>query len=49
MKDYEQAIKFLTPDQKINLWSKYKNSPLSQKNKLKAIYYDALSKGYLTK
>lgn len=45
--NYEEALKSLTPDQKISLWSKYKDSPLSQESKYRAIYYDAKSKNYL--
>jgi len=49
MLNYQELIKDLSSERKISLWSKYKDSPLSQASKFKAIYYDALSKGYLTK
>lgn len=45
--NYEEQLKKLNPERKIELWSKYKDSPLSQESKYRAIYYDAKSKNYL--
>lgn len=49
MKDYEKEIAWLTPDQKLELWQKYKDSSLSNKTRFTAIYYEAIKLGYLTK
>lgn len=45
--DYEQELAKLTPERKIELWEKHKNSTLSKTSKLRAIYYEARSLKYL--
>lgn len=45
--NYEEQLKKLTPDRKLELWSKYKDSTLSKGSKYRAIYYDAKALKYL--
>lgn len=45
--NYEEKLKSLTPEQKLELWKKYKDSTLSKESKYRAIYYEAKSLKYL--
>jgi len=47
--NYQQELAKLSDSQKIELWSKWEKSNLSKESKIRSVYYDALSKGYLTK
>lgn len=49
MKDYEQLIKALTPERKIQLWWKVKDLNFSNATKYRMIYYKAIAEGYITK
>lgn len=49
MLNYQQELAQLSDSQKISLWSKWEKSNLSKESKIRSVYYDALSKGYLTK
>ena len=46
---YEEQLKSLTPERKLELWSKWEKSNLSKESKYRAIYYEAIKKWYLTK
>ena len=47
MIDYEQAISSLTPERKLELWSKYKDLNFSNKTLYAMIYYEAKKLKYL--
>lgn len=44
---YEDQLKSLTPERKLELWSKWEKSNLSKDSKLRAIYYEAKKLKYL--
>lgn len=47
--NYEEKVKVLTPERKLELWDKVKNLDFSNKTKFAIIYYESISKGYITK
>lgn len=46
---YEDQLKSLTPERKLELWSKWEKSTLSKESRIRAVYYEAIKKWYLTK
>lgn len=47
--NYEEKIKSLTPERKLELWNQVKDTSFSNKTRYMMIYYKALKLWYLTK